>query len=638
MLSEIFSFLLLVWGFVFTFFLPGASLTEFFWGELPARIKFFLYFILSVFVSTFLTYLVSLVIGFSRYSILVSSAFFLPAIWVVRHEIRITFKKVWRNHRWALIMSGLIYLIFCTALFPAIFTQHNDYFVMASVNWQDTAMHQSIIQSLSQGNFPPQAPYYAGTPLNYYYFVDFHSAIITTLYGKFFPRVLVYDNPLFATIFFLGVYCLSFEVTKKKNLSLVAGIASTFFGSLLFTSFIKALLNGGKWRDLLTHNTYSMEYEKLFQMSNLADYFLQNRPMMFGLPAFLVVLLLLLYNFQKKVVKIYILIGFLVGMLIKFQFFALIVSLIGFSVIWPFGLFKNGKKNFLGALAFAIPLLIFIVLFVPQTVSSRSSLLVLKESFSFGSWERGKDIYWHVKFLFLNVGQIILFGLVSFLISWKKNKPLFFISLLFVIFLILPYSVRFTIYKYDMFKFFYFAVPLGVISTVCLIDKFLKFKIAKIVAVAIFVITCSLSSLLTLVNSYLNKNTAYSQSDLTAGMWIRENTPQKSVFTTAPTVHSAVADIGGRLRVLSYINWPYSHGFNQGIDNVFVRLGDLKNIYTLQNDSILRTTLTKYQVDYIYLTSAEKNEWKADNSDFFDNQSYLRKIYFQDNIAIYEVL
>ena len=42
-----------------------------------------------------------------------------------------------------------------------------------------------------------------------------------------------------------------------------------------------------------------------------------------------------------------------------------------------------------------------------------------------------------------------------------------------------------------------------------------------------------------------------------------------------PTVHSATTDIGGRLRIISYINWPYSHGFNTGEDNVFTRVKDV---------------------------------------------------------------
>jgi len=52
-------------------------------------------------------------------------------------------------------------------------------------------MRMGIIENISQGNFLPQASYYASLTLSYYYFIDFHSAILAILYGQFFHRILV---------------------------------------------------------------------------------------------------------------------------------------------------------------------------------------------------------------------------------------------------------------------------------------------------------------------------------------------------------------------------------------------------------------------------------------------------------------
>lgn len=76
MLENFLSVSLLILGFVFTFFISGALLVESFIDYLPARIKFPLYFILSVIVSTCVVYLVSLILGFSRFSILLSFLLF----------------------------------------------------------------------------------------------------------------------------------------------------------------------------------------------------------------------------------------------------------------------------------------------------------------------------------------------------------------------------------------------------------------------------------------------------------------------------------------------------------------------------------------------------------------------------------
>ena len=52
-------------------------------------------------------------------------------------------------------------------------------------NWSDLGVHLSIAQSLNAGNFPPQVPYFAGAPLVYHWFADFHAAIAAKAAGIF---------------------------------------------------------------------------------------------------------------------------------------------------------------------------------------------------------------------------------------------------------------------------------------------------------------------------------------------------------------------------------------------------------------------------------------------------------------------
>ena len=51
-------------------------------------------------------------------------------------------------------------------------------------NWSDLGVHLSIAQSLNAGNFPPQVPYFAGAPLVYHWFADFHAAIAARAAGS----------------------------------------------------------------------------------------------------------------------------------------------------------------------------------------------------------------------------------------------------------------------------------------------------------------------------------------------------------------------------------------------------------------------------------------------------------------------
>jgi uncharacterized membrane protein len=644
MLEEIFSASLLVIGFLFTFFISGSFVVELFFPKLPVRIKFPLYFILSLIISTYIVYLVSLLLGFSRYSIIVSFSLFVPLLICVLRDITKTVGSYVRKHFPGLIGGIFIFVLFFSSLYPAIFTWHNGYIVMSSSNWQDTAMHMGIIESITQDNFPPQAPYYAGVPLTYYYFADFHSAILATLYGKFFPRVLVYDNPFFAFMFFLAIYTLSYELTRKKTISFLSAFTGSLFSSYMFVKFVSDLLiNSGKIplvkniAQLLADHSYSMEYEQLFQMANFADYFLQNRPMMVGLPVVIAVTALLLYAFSKKNIRVILLGGIVAGLLIKFQFFAVVALTILFMII----LFFYGKKlgiklSIKYLLVYSLPTIAFYLMFSNGSINNQSLVGLFKENFSLGPWERDKDLFWHLRFIISNFGAPLIIAAV---VQIKKRLPreLVLISILTWIFFLIPYSVRFTVYKGDMFKFFYFAAVFSVITTFWFLGIAVKNKLLFITLAILIVITSTSSSFLTLANSVLNKNYAYSTAEYNAGIWIRANTPQRSVFATNPTVHCAVTQIGGRLRILSYINWPYSHGYNKGANNVFARLDDIKRLYTSCDEAEISLILAKYNVDYIYYGQDERGDF-AQAESCFDTVSFLKKVYFREGISIYEVI
>ena len=411
---------LLILGFFFTFFLPGYLIIENFFPEIPKIYRLPLYFLLSILVSTYLVYFLSLILGFSRLSILVS--IFLIFLWFLIHLFR---KKelslnLLKEHNLGVFLSLFVFLVYFIALYPAIFKIYQGYIVMSGPNWQDTALHLSIIQSISQGNFPPQAPYYAGRSLTYYYFTDFHSAILLTLFSRFFPRILVYDNPFFPAIFALSIYCLVFYLTKKKTISFASAFTSTFFSSALFVKFFQDLF---KTRErislikraiyLLSNNSYSLEYEKLFQLSNVADYFLQNRAMMVGFPAIVSVLFLVLYGLKKRNGKIIFLSAFISASLFKFQLFAVVSSLIIFLLGTIFYFEKKEWKFYLKSF------FVFLILFsIPIILFRGENNILLKsarEHFSFGPWEKEKDFYWYLKFIFANFGLPFVLNFFAFL-------------------------------------------------------------------------------------------------------------------------------------------------------------------------------------------------------------------------------
>lgn len=636
---------LLILGFFFTFFLTGFVFIENFFPELPLLLKLPSYFILSIIISTYLIYFLSLFLGFSRFSILIG--FGLIFIWFLFYLIKT--KKAPsifpKEHKEALVLSFLVFLVYFISLYPAIFKEYHGYIVMAGPNWQDTALHLGIIQSLTQGNFPPQAPYFAGKPLHYYYFVDFHSAILSTLFGRFFPRILVYDNPFFAAIFSLTVYSLAFYLTKKKGISLASAFVSTFFSNYYFFTFLREIFQNKerlslikKILFLLRNNSYSLEFGKLFQMANMADYFLQNRAMMLALPTIVLVFYLIIYAFLKKSLKIIFLAGLISGALVKFQLFGFLVSFIIFNLILIF-YFSKKELRFYFKSIFIFYFLVLIFFFGNR---GPFPVALAIKNLSFGPWEKGKSFFWHLKFVFANLGSIFFLNSVAFilgLVEVLKKRPikkefflLFFISLfLFSI----PYLISFTIYSGDMFKFFYFLIPFSTILTFW----FLSFFRGKIFVKFIFVliiITSVFGSFLTLTHSFINKTGAYSLEDLKVGLWIRENTPKKSIFITYPTVHSAVDQIGGRLRILSYPFWPHSHGYIFGEDNVYKRVEDVENLYkNSDNEEIVLRIMEKYKADFLFYGQEEKINF-PEAEENFEKISKFKKVYDTGGVKIWK--
>lgn len=628
MLNYIFLFL----GFLFTFFIVGFCFIETFFSKVIFRIKFPLYFLTSVFVSTFIIYLFSLVFGLSRITVLIFFLIIMPLFIYLLPRRYCDFSTYIKNHFLGILLSFFIVLIYLVFLYPAIFNLHNGYFVMAGSNWQDTPMHMSIVESLTQGNFPPQAPYFSSAPLNYYYFVDLHSAILSLFSNIFSSKIFVYTNSIFAGILCLSVYTFAYELTNRRDVSRASAFLATFFSNYYFFEFFKNIFYGGKIIDLLSNKSYSMEYNQIFGMANMADYYLQNRPMMVGIPAFVLATTLAIYGYRKSAWKPFFLAGIIVGMLIKFQFFSIISCSLMFVLL---SFFSLKKKNYIlifkNLLIFFAPVILFYTLFIFKNVNSLSFMELVKNNFYFEPWDNKKPAIWHIYFLILNLGLPFLISMFS-LFFLRKKKYLFSVVLA-LIFIIIPYLFRFTIAGGDMLKFFYFAAIIFSITSIYFIKIIIKNKIISKLIVILIVISSTFSSFLTLANSFLNKNYAYSVADYESGIWIRGNTPQKSIFVTMPTVHSAPTDIGGRLRIISYINWPYSHGFNKGTDNVYSRVVDVTSVYRTGD---INLTKLKYGAKYIFYGAEEKEQFPAAEG-LFDNNKSLKLAYNQDGIRIYEI-
>ncbi len=189
----------LLTAFVFTLIVPGLLFLRFF--KLDSHEVWALVPVLSVLVSTQLVYYASLVVGYSKESILlcflVLTVAYTLVTWKKGEVLPLrSIPSVKRIKKTTLLVLILIFAVSLAVLLRSVWLENQNGIVITGSNWQDTPLHYEIIESLNNGNFPPQMPYFAGEKMSYHYFVDFHTAILEKVYG-FLPTLLPFLNAVF---------------------------------------------------------------------------------------------------------------------------------------------------------------------------------------------------------------------------------------------------------------------------------------------------------------------------------------------------------------------------------------------------------------------------------------------------------
>ena len=126
---------------------------------------------------------------------------------------------------------------------------------------------------------------------------------------------------------------------------------------------------------------------------------------------------------------------------------------------------------------------------------------------------------------------------------------------------------------------------------------------------AVFLVTCFLSAGLTVIRECKSGYQAYSAKDVAVGEYIRDNTPEHSVFITGNQHLNPVSSLAGRTILCSSDSYLYYHGFD-----TTSRRREVAAFY--ENPSENLALLSKYGVDYIYISSYERNaNWFTLNED-----------------------
>lgn len=587
---------------IFTFLVPGSIFSRFFRLEPYELIAFIPIF--SVLVSTQLIYYLSLLLGYSNTTI-IASFLVLAAIYTIvnakkkeTHQLKNILKAKPFN-RTTLIIFLIIFVLALVLLYRSVWFENESGIVITGSNWQDTPLHYEIIESINNGNFPPEWPNYAGTQINYHYFVDFHTAILEKVYG-FLPKLLPISNAIFILIFAVSIYALS-RPNGERAANFATLIATLGWG-LSYVTLFSALTSG----QFNPAQNFMYQYNGFFGLPPIFDNLLQQRPLLVGLPAFALVLTLL-RNMEDK--NRILLAGIITGLVFPFHVVTFFCAYIAYFISILLNL-RNYKKHYLYFLlsaVIALPLIFSGSTSVPITLAPVWALNFVKEN--------------PVLYYIANLGVPFLLS-IAFI---TKVKGAMLKMVLFTL-LLIPNLVSITPNPWDMYKFFIFAwIPIAVLSGAALA------RIKRSIALVLLL----LSILTTASVIFYNVGTSYnaaSWSEYNLGLWVRDNTEERAVFLTYYSIQCPPTMIGGRVRVASYVNWPYGHGVS--VDDIYKRFHDVDRAYSgSENDS--RQVVDLYGVTYIYVGKDELNYYPNCVAKF-DNISWLKPVY-NGSLRIYKV-
>jgi hypothetical protein len=586
-----------------------------FWGKLSYSI------IIGSFVSTWLTFIVSLFIGFTKLSIFCSIiilAIYSSYAYVSKSKNCLWFKNDVFIDR-SVKFVHICLLVFIMPFFIFGFWESKAGDIMYLGNYTDLSYHISMISSfLEQNIFPPENPQYAGAKLAYHFMVNFHSAILNMGGFNIFLSVFL-PQVLFAFALATMLYYFYRKISGNE-LSTFFSVSLFIMGHIAFFNFLFALF-GQSLADMKFDITswHSVKEYLLFPYFNFLDpiinYFHPQRPFLFAFPLALIILSNIYAIFIQEEVQLknLIFLSFLVGLLPLFHIhtFIVIVPIFVLTVI-----FKSNtiKKTILSLLPIMLAIgQIWFLISQPKALNFSGfdvnelggGLTELNILFP--------PLLSRIIFWIRVAGFPLILGFIGVFFYFRENKDFslkslegrknIILSIFFLIFLAFFLLINF--YRIspnwgDSNKIFlYFNLMLSLFAGILLKEWFEKNRLGKVLSIVLIMISSILPSLLEASSIFIRPGAVlFSACDRNTANWIKINTPNNAIFLTSDDVIHYVPSLGGRKVVNGSYTWQ------TGFEKPEAR-GDVKKIYLTGDQNILQ----KYNISYILVGPQEKRNF-----------------------------
>ena len=557
---------LLIWPILF--FVPGWVLVRRVVPDLPLPGAIGAAIVTSVYASAHLVNVVARVIGFGRGSIVISAVLLAVAALVVarlRHRWLAPLERpsvagvcgAFRTDLPAWVVAATTGLVVAGVLLANGWTKTADGWVSGGWNWSDLLVHVAIGSSISAGNFPPEVPYFAGAPLTYHWFADFHGAITSTVAGVDLITVDFLTSGLFAGVLALVVWALARRLTNSSRVATIATILVVAGGGMGWIRLVGDLLAGtGNVVDLVSNTSYDNTWADGWPWFKVASIFgtgfLPHRATTLGLPGLVTVVLLVVASLGRRPLGI-VLAGILAALLAPFQFFAFPATyLVVFLYVVTTGAWRvrtvwRDAVLFLAPVVLAAP---FIALAIVQQRDIGAFRLV-------AGWSEARfgDGPLAVVFFYVtNLGIPFVLAVLAGLIARRLPNRRFLVAWLVALFIV-PNVVVVSAVEFDMNKYFQIMWIAVAILAAWLIQRWPRPIIAAVLLVSAF------SPALIGIWHMRSTDVAVGLAQETASHWIAANTPERSVFVTDAYINSPV-DLAGRLRISTFGPYVSNLGYD----------------------------------------------------------------------------
>jgi len=627
------SAIVLVWPVLF--FIPGWVVIRRVVPDLPNPGAVGAAIVISVYVSAHLVNVVARIGGFGHVSIIVSAILLMLAtiaLTRIRHRWLTPLRRPTRDEIVIALWDDRLawFLAIATGLAVFIILISNGWsktpngWVSGGWNWSDLLVHVSIGSSIAAGNFPPQVPYFAGEPLTYHWFADFHGAITSTVAGVDLITVYFLTSALFAAVLALVVWGLAVRLTGSRRVAAIATFLVCFGGGMGWIRLVgDVIAGGGNVVDLVSRFSYDNTWIDGWPWFKIASIFgtgfLPHRATTLGLPGLVTAVLLVVACLGRRPLGV-LLAGIIAALLAPFQFFAfpatyLIVLLyVATTGTWRARTVLRDAVLFLAPVVLAAP---FIIGAIVQQRDIGAFRFVL-------GWSEARlqDGPAAVAFFYLtNLGIPFLLAVIAVITARRLPGRWFLVAWMVALFIV-PNVVVVSAVEFDMNKYFQIMWIAVAILAAWLIKRWPRPLIVAVLVVSAF------SPMLIGLWHLRSSDITVGLAQETAARWIAANTPERSVFITDAFINSPV-DLAGRLRITTF--GPYVSNLGYDPDP---RAADTTAIYC-DGPAVAAERMATYGATYVLSSGGDPCSGGARTD--FSASPLFQTVYDQDVVTIWRL-